>query len=210
MSSGQAGKGLFALGGTGTIILTVASVIMAFIGLMAVNGLMVFNRVWDPWIIIDSFAWYLILVIGLVLLLIGSIFIGIAYYAFYRHFERPMSIAGLIFGIVCSVSLLVFAAVGMFPVRFGIYPDYLSPFSWVLYWLGMLLFGTMLIIWGITSIVVRKSTNTPGLSLATGIILIVAGCLVASFLLTFVGFTLLLTSQIMNTIVFLKMAFSSN
>jgi len=209
MSSGQ-GKGLFALGGTGAIILTVASVIMAFVGLMAVNGLMAYNRLWPLWMVIDSFAWYLVLITGLVLLLIGSIFVGIAYYAFYRHFDHSMGIAGLIFGIICSVSLLVFAAIGMFPSGPSIYPYYLSPFSWVLYWLGVLLFGTMLVIWGIANMVVRKSTSMPGLSLAAGIVLIIGGCFVASFLLTFVGFILLLTSQIMNTIVFLKMALSSN
>jgi len=201
MSSGQVGRGLFALGGTGAIILTVASVIMTVMGL------------WPLWIIGYSFMWYLILITGLILLLIGSIFAGIAYYAFYRHFEHPMGIAGLVFGIICSVALLVFAVIGMFPTGYGYYTDYryyLSPFGPVLYWLGLLLFGTMLVIWGATNIVIRKSTSMPGLSLATGIILIVAGCFVASFLLTFVGFILLLAAQIMNAIVLLKMAVSSN
>jgi hypothetical protein len=191
MSSGRAGRGLFALGGTGAIILTVASVIMAVIGL------------WPLWIPSYSFVWYLILITGLVLLLIGSIFVGIAYYAFYRHFERPIGIAGLVFGVICSVALLVFAVIGMFPTD-------LSPFGLVLYWLGLLLFGTMLIIWGVASIIISKSTSMPGLSLATGIVLIVAGGFVASFFLTFVGFILLLTAQIMNTIVFLKMAVYQN
>jgi len=210
MSAGQQGRGLLALGGTGAIILTATSVIMTVIGLMAVNGLMVVNGLWLPWITIDIFVWYLILITGLVLLLIGSIFIGIAYYAFYRHFERPMSIAGLVFGVICSAGLLVFAGVGMLPTGPGSFPYHLSPYSWVLYWLGLLLFGTMLVIWGAANMAIRKSTNTPGLSLATGIVLIVAGCFVASFLATFVGFILLLASQIMNAIVFLKMAMSSN
>jgi hypothetical protein len=191
MSSGRAGRGLFALGGTGAIILMVASVIMAVIGL------------WPLWIPSYSFVWYLILITGLVLLLIGSIFVGIAYYAFYRHFERPIGIAGLVFGVICSVALLVFAVIGMFPTD-------LSPFGLVLYWLGLLLFGTMLIIWGVASIIINKSTSMPGLSLATGIVLIVAGGFVASFFLTFVGFILLLTAQIMNAIVFLKMAVYQN
>ena len=191
MSSGRAGRGLFALGGTGAIILTVASVIMAVIGLFPL------------WWGIYSFMWYLILITGLVLLLIGSIFVGIAYYAFYRHFERPMGIAGLVFGVICSVALLVFAVIGMFPTD-------LSPFGLVLYWLGLLLFGTMLVIWGVASIIISKSTSMPGLSLATGIVLIVAGGFVASFFLTFVGFVLLLASQIMNAIVFLKMAVYQN
>jgi hypothetical protein len=190
MSSGQ-GRGLFALGGTGAIILTVASVIMAVIGL------------WPLWTPSYSFVWYLILITGLVLLLIGSIFVGIAYYAFYRHFERPIGIAGLVFGVICSVALLVFAVIGMFPTD-------LSPFGLVLYWLGLLLFGTMLIIWGVASILISKSTSMHGLSLATGIVLIVAGGFVASFFLTFVGFVLLLASQIMNAIVFLKMAVYQN
>jgi hypothetical protein len=199
MSSGRAGRGLFALGGTGAIILTVASVIMAVIGLFPL------------WWGIYSFMWYLILITGLVLLLIGSIFVGIAYYAFYRHFERPMGIAGLVFGVICPVALLVFAVIGMFPVSYGYpYPYYLSPFGLVLYWLGLLLFGTMLVIWGVASIIISKSTSMPGLSLATGIVLIVAGGFVASFFLTFVGFVLLLASQIMNAIVFLKMAVYQN
>jgi hypothetical protein len=187
MSSGRAGRGLFALGGTGAIILTVASVIMAVIGL--------FPLWWTSY----SLMWYLVLITGLVLLLIGSIFVGIAYYAFYRHFERPMGIAGLVFGVICSVALLVFAVIGMFPTD-------LSPFGLVLYWLGLLLFGTMLVIWGVASIIISKSTSMPGLSLATGIVLIVAGGFVASFFLTFVGFILLIAAQIMNAIVFLKMA----
>ncbi len=197
MSSGRAGRGLFALGGTGAIILTVASVIMAVIGL------------WSLWMPGYSFVWYLILITGLVLLLIGSIFVGIAYYAFYRHFERPIGIAGLVFGVICSVALLVFAVIGMFPVSYG-YPYYFSMFNLVLYWLGLLLFGTMLVIWGVTSIIISKSTSMPGLSLATGIVLIVAGGFVASFFLTFVGFVLLLAAQIMNAIVFLKMAVYQN
>lgn len=203
MSSGQYIRGLFALGGTGAIILSIASVIMAVMGL------------WPIWVSTYSFMWYIILITGLILLLIGSIFVGIAYYAFYRHFEHPMSIAGLVFGIICPVALLVFAVIGMFPTGYGYYyPDYyrysLSPLGLVLYWIGLLLFGTMLVIWGATSIVIHKSTNMPGLSLATGIVLIVAGCFVASFLLTFVGFILLITAQIMNAILFLKMAVASN
>jgi len=193
----QPGRGLFALGGTGAIILTVASVIMSVIGL------------WPLWIMGYSFTWYLILITGLVLLLVGSIFVGVGYYAFYRHFERPMGIAGLVFGIICSAALLVFAVIGMFPTYYPYYyPYYLSPFGLALYWLGLLLFGTMLVIWGATSIVIRKSTSMPGLSLATGIVLIIAGCFVASFLLTFVGFILLLAAEIMSAIVFLRMATS--
>jgi hypothetical protein len=200
MLSGQPSKGLFALGGTGAIILTVGSVIMAIMGL------------WFLWIYLGySFVWYLILITGLVLLLIGSTFVGIAYYAFYRHFGHPMGIAGLVFGVICPVALLVFAVIGMFPISYGYpYPYYLSPFGLVLYWLGLLLFGTMQVIWGVASIVISKSTSMPGLSLATGIVLIVAGCFVASFLLTFVGFALMLASQIMNAIVFLKMATCHN
>jgi hypothetical protein len=197
----EQGRGLFALGGTGAIILTIASVIMAIVGL------------WPLWAPQGySFMWYLILITGLVLLLVGSVFVGIAYYAFYRHYEHPMGIASSIFGVICSVALLVFAVIGMFPTFTGYYPYYypyyLSPFSMILYWLGLLLFGTMLVIWGATSIVIRKSTSMPGLSLATGIVLIVAGCFTASFLLSFVGFILLIDAQIMNAIVFLRMAMS--
>ena len=203
MASGQYSRGLFALGGTGAIILSVASVIMAIVGLwsfwMLVYGL------WPLWI--DTFVWYLILITGLILLLIGSIFVGIANYAFYQHFERPIGIAGLVFGVICSVALLVFAAIGMLPIGNGNYP---SLFGLVLYWVGLLLFGTMLVIWGVASIVARKSTSMPDLSLATGIVLIVAGCFVASFFLTFVGFILLIAAQIMNAILLLKMAMSSN
>jgi len=196
MSSGKVGRGLFALGGTGAIILTVGSVIMAVFAL------------WPLWIFSYSFVWYLVLVTGLIQLLIGSVFVGIAYYAFYRHFERPMGIAGLVFGVICSVALLVFGAIGMFPGPY--YPYLPSPFGAVLYWLGLLLFGTMLVIWGVASIVIRKSTSMPGLSLATGIVLIIAGGFVASLLLAFVGFVLLLASQIMNAIVFLKMTVIAN
>ena len=200
MSSGQVGRGLFALGGTGAIIMTVASVIMAVFAL------------WPLWIFSYSFVWYLVLVTGLIQLLIGSVFVGIAYYAFYRHFERPMGIAGLVFGVICSVALLVFGVIGMFPIMtYGpYYPYFPSPFGAVLYWLGLLLFGTMLVIWGVASIVIRKSTSMPGLSLATGIVLIIAGGFVASLLLAFVGFVLLLASQIMNAIVFLKMTVIAN
>lgn len=205
MSGGQAGKGLFALGGIGAIILTVASVIMAITYLPYIMGL------WPIWIMGYSLVWYLILITGLVLLLIGSIFVGIAYYAFYRRFEQPMSIAGLVFGVIFSVALLVFAAIGMFPISYGPpFPYYTSPFGPILYWLGLLLFGTMLIIWGVANIVIRKLTNMPGLSLAAGIVLIIAGSFVASFLLTFVGFILLLAAQIMNAIILLKMTFSTN
>lgn len=199
MSSGRAGRGLFALGGTGAIILTVASVIMAVMGLFPL------------WLFSYGFMWFIILVTGLVLLLIGSIFVGIAYYAFYKHFEHPIGIAGLVFGIICSAALVVFALIGMFPMTRYYYPPYhLYPTEIILYWLGLLLFGTMLVIWGVASIVVRKSTSMPGLSLATGIVLIVAGSFVASFVLTFVGFILLLAAEIMNAIVFLRMAFSTN
>jgi hypothetical protein len=195
MADRQAGRGLFALGGTGAIILVVASVVMAIVGLFPL------------WILNYSFVWYLILITGLVLLFIGSIFVGMAYYAFHRYFEHSMGIAGLIFGTTCSVAILIFAAIGMFPTVDGGSP---SLFGLILYWLGLLLLGTMLVIWGVANLVVRKSTTIPGLSLAAGIMLIVAGCFVASFLLAFVGFVLLLATQIMNVIVFLKMAMASN
>jgi hypothetical protein len=193
--SGQAERGLFVLGGTGAIIMTVASVIMAVFGL------------WPLWIVGYSFAWYLIMITGLVLLLVGSIFVGIAYYEFYRHFDHPIGIAGLVFGVICANALLVFAVVGMFPTLGGY--D-LSSLGLALYWLGLLLFGTMLVIWGVANIIVRKSTSMTGLSLATGIVLIVAGAFVASFFLTFIGFALLIAAQIMNAIVLLRMAMSSN
>jgi len=211
MSRGQPSKGLFALGGTGAIILTVASVIMAVVGWLTVIGWLSVTRFWQLWIMIDSFVWYLVLITGLFLLLIGSVFVGIAYYALYRQSEQPMVIAGLVFGVICSAALLIFGVIGMFPTGYSNYfPDYLSTFNWVLYWLGLLLFGTMLIIWGAANIVVRKSTSMPGLSLASGIVLMVAGCFVASFVLAFVGFALMFSSQIMHAIVFLKMAMAAN
>ena len=141
MSSGQSSRGLFALGGTGAIILTIGSVIMAVIGLWSFWHIV--YGIWPPWI--EALVWYLVLVTGLILLLIGSIFVGIANYAVYRDFGRPMGIAGLVFGVICSTALLIFAAVGMLPAGNGSYP---SPIGLVLYWLGLLLFGTMLVIWG--------------------------------------------------------------
>jgi len=196
MSYGQSGRGLFALGGTGAIILTVASIIMAIFGL------------WPLWIIEYGFIWYVILITGLVLLLIGSIFVGIGYHAFYLHFERPIGIAGLAFGIICSVAFLFFAAIGMLPTSPSYYPLYTADL--LLYWLGLLLYGAMLVIWGVTSILVRNSTGISGLSLAVGITMIIAGAFVTSFLLSFVGFVLLFTAQIMNAIVFLKTAVPSH
>lgn len=187
MSSGQPSRGLFTLGGTGAIILAIASAIMAIAGFFPVL------------LSSYSFILYLTIIAGLVLLLISSIFIGIAYYAFYRHFSQPMGMACLVFGVIFSVALFAFAAIGTFPL----FP---SSFGLVLYWLGLLLYGTLLVIWGVSNIVIRTSTSMPGLFLASGIVLIVAGCFVASFLLNFIGFVLLLAAQIMNAIVFLKMA----
>lgn len=199
MSIGRSSKGLFALGGTGAIILTVASVIMAVVGLWGLS-----YPFWERFYRVE----YLILITGLVLLFMGSIFVGIALYAFYRQFEHPLGIAGLVFGVTCSTALLVFGAIGMFPPSY-VFDSYSpSQLGLTLFWLGLLLFGTTLVIWGITSIVVRKSTNTSGLSLATGIILIVAGCFVPLLPLTSVGFVLLLAAQIMNAIVLLKMSIS--
>jgi hypothetical protein len=55
----------------------------------------------------------------------------------------------------------------------------------------------MAILWGVACIQSRKFIRAPDLISAAGIIYIIAGSFIASFLLAFVGFILMMTSGIM-------------
>lgn len=126
---------------------------------------------------------------------------GIGYLGIRRNYGSAMGIVSFTFAIVSLVLIILFSIAGM-----TLYYTY--PGEWaraqIMQGLWFIPFGITQIIWGATHIVTRKFTGKSGLSLATGIILILAGGLAMTLILSFLGMALFFAAEIMASILFFK------
>ncbi|MDH5691349.1 MAG: DUF2180 family protein [Candidatus Bathyarchaeota archaeon] len=186
-------KGFFIVGGIGSIMNVVAAILLFF-------GTLWFSGGW---------RWYRLDIIdmsGAVLVFIGTLLAGIGYLGIRRNYGSAMGTASFAMGIVTGLFFIVQLVVNVIAYSsYDYYHDYYdSPWyvvSLIVFLAALVIFGASQIIWGATHIVTRKFVNS-GLSLATGILLIIAGSLTASFLLSFIGIILFLAAEIMVTILF--------
>jgi len=185
-------KGFFIVGGIGSIMNVVAAILLFFDTLWFSGG----------W-------WYRLDIIdmsGAVLVFIGTLLAGIGYLGMRRNYGSAMGTASFAMGIVTGLFFIIqlvvrVIAYGSYDYYYDYYDSPLYLVSVIFFLAAFVIFGASQIIWGATHIVTRKFVNS-GLSLATGILLIIAGSLTASFLLSFIGIILFLAAEIMVTILF--------
>jgi hypothetical protein len=199
--TGVPSKAQFIVGGVGSILNTIASIPM-FIFAIAL------------WIAIISYYeeeytyLYSLLAVGIVgfiLLIIGIIMAAIGYFGFRRNYGSGMGTASFVFAIIVTVLLIIIAFIDIAIIYAG-EPYYEYATTWAIVLVGQViwfqLFGIMQILWGATHIVTRKFTGHSGLSLATGIMLIIAGILTLTFVMTSIGIALFFVAEIMASILF--------
>jgi len=167
--------------------------------------LLFFGTLWFS----GGLRWYRLDIIdmsGAVLVFIGTLLAGIGYLGMRRNYGSAMGTASFAMGIVTGVFFIIqlvvrVIAYGSYDYYYDYYDSPLYVVSLIAFLAAFVIFGASQIIWGATHIVTRKFVNS-GLSLATGILLIIAGSLTASILLSFVGIILFLAAEIMVTILF--------
>jgi len=201
--TGVPSKAQFIVGGVGSILNTIASIPM-FIFVIALLLAIPY------WYEEDYTYLYSILaigVVGFILLIIGIIMAAIGYSGFRRNYGSGMGTASFAFAIIVTVLLIIIAFTDIVIIYRGEpYYEYEYTARWaivlVVQVIWFSLFGVMQILWGVTHIVTRKFTGHSGLSLATGIMLIIAGSLTTTFVITSIGIALFFVAQIMASVVF--------
>jgi hypothetical protein len=146
---------------------------------------------------------YHLMLLGTLFLWIGCGLQGVGFHGFGRNYGLLSGEVAYISSLLLPIVLLITAAAGMVPAstRWGIY--YYSRFANLfLFWGGLATFGVMAILWGTACIQARKFARSPDLLLAGGIIYIIAGSFMMTYLLAFVGFTLMFISGVMIAVAF--------
>ncbi|MEM2119209.1 MAG: hypothetical protein QW840_03680 [Candidatus Bathyarchaeia archaeon] len=194
--NGIPSKTHFILGGVGSIISSIAAMLSLFVGGLAVI-----------WWYFGAFYITIVSLINSIILGIGLIMAGIGYLGVSRNFKKGVATAGFAFSIIVTAFLLITVTLGLI-VSYGSYYYYYYSHPWYIFYIAMVivtlvLFGVMQILWGASHIQTRQYTVNSGLSMTTGIMFIIAGAFTISFLLSFIGFILFFTSNIMATIVFI-------
>jgi hypothetical protein len=196
--TGVPSKAQFIVGGVGSILNTIASIPMFLFTITLWIAMIYYYEEYTYLYPILSVG-----VVGSILLIIGIIMAAIGYFGFRRNYGSGMGTASFVFAIIVAVLLIIIAFVDITLIYAG-EPYYEYTTRWVIVLVGQiiwfLLFGVMQILWGITHIVTRKFTGHSGLSLATGIMLIIAGSLIS--VMTFVGMALFFVAEIMASVLF--------
>ena len=157
---GRPSKALFIVGAVGCIINTIAAI----------------------WFFLDRYVhlfsdepfW----IIGYVLLVIGLSLASVGYLGARRNYGSGVGTAGFAVAVVVSVLFLlwtVWRIIG-YP-RYIPYKEYLLLHSYIFVTIYEIFF-IMVILWGVTHITTRRFTGKSGLSLATGIMLVLAAVFV--------------------------------
>lgn len=160
----QGSRALFVVGAVGCIVNTLAIIGLLFTGLVG-------------YMHID-----LIYIMSYTLLVIGLILASVGYLGIRRNYASGVSMAGFAVGIVASILFLLWAVLEIMNYLFGInvwwtlaeiisYMGYWQISSYVLSTIYDIFF-VLLILWGVAHITTRRLTGKSGLSMATGIMLI--------------------------------------
>ena len=195
--SGIPTRAPFVVGGVGAIISGVASLLSFFGGF---GNIFWHNLGWGS-------IWA---ILGGIILGVGLILAGIGYKGIKRNYGVGTGTAGFAFSIVVCVFVFVNVALGIigFSYENGV-PYYRDPeYAWYIFYIGstviaVILFGVMQILWGAAHINSSKYTGTSGLTMATGIMLIISGAMTASVIAAFAGIILFFVSEILAVLVFL-------
>lgn len=185
-------KGRFYAGGAGAIIVCVGSIIVAIT--LTWSLLWFYNYGKDI---------YHAVLAASAIFMVGCILKGAGFVRFYTDYGVSMGAVAFLFSIISSITLFVTAHVGLAltSTRWGYYSQ---PNNLFVFWGGLALLGVTAILWGVACFHAKKFMRKPDLLLATGVIYIISGSLIASLLLTPVGFILLFVGEIMAAVVFLR------
>jgi len=186
---GRPSKAQFTVGGIGSIFNVIAAIPLFILAIMLFTA--IFGGYTPAPQYYEEF-WYF-MPFG------GIIMAGIGYLGIRRNYGSAMGIASFAFAIVSLVLLVLFSLAGM-----SLY--YAHPEEWamakVIQGLWFIPFGITQILWGATHIITRKFTGKSGLSLATGVMLILAGSFTIPLTGSFVGMALFFVAEIMASVLF--------
>jgi len=183
------GKGQFMVGGIGSILNVLASIPLFILAVMLFVAIFGGNI---PTSYYSQEFWYF--------WPFGPIIMaGIGYLGLRRNYGSAMGVASFAFAIITVVLLIVLSLASM-----AAYYEYGWRVAQVIQGMWFNPFGVMQIVWGATHIVNRKFTGRPRLSLATGIMLILAGIFTATGIIAFVGIALFFAAEIMASVLFFK------
>jgi hypothetical protein len=162
---GRPSKALFIVGAVGCVINTLAAM----------------------WFFLATVMWFFfaasipepLWIIGYVLLVIGLSLASVGYFGTRRNYGSGVGTASFAIAIVVSILFLLLAIwrIMGYPFFHG-YEEYWLLRSYVLTTIYEIFF-VMMILWGVTHITTRRFTGNSGLSLATGIMLILAAVFVS-------------------------------
>jgi len=201
-------RALFIIGGVGSVLTTIATIplTLVFFATFLVMPQTTFQY-YRPFF--GGEASIPVMVSVLVFAFIAIIFSAIGYLGSYKNYGSGSGAAGFAFGIVVPVMLMVYAVgiVAFLTSEYWYYYYYhyneiARAFLIIAFIVTCILFGIMLILWGVTHIGTRRFTGHSGLSTATGIMLIISGALMLSTVLSFVALGLLFIAEILATILF--------
>lgn len=202
--TGRPSKAQFTVGGIGSILNTIASIPMFLFAIALLFALPYYYEEYA-----DLYPILALGLIGFILLMIGIVMAAIGYFGFRTNYGSGMGTASFAFAIIVTVLLIIIAIASVTLIYAG-EPYYDYEYEYAVWWVTVLvgqiiwflLFGIMQILWGVTHIVTRKFTGHSGLSLATGIMLIIAGSLTTTFAITFIGIVLFFVAEIMASVLF--------
>jgi hypothetical protein len=161
-----AGRAFFICGAVGCIINIIAAL------LYFVPALSVFSEFYLPSYM--YLATYILFGVGIILASIG--YLGIR-----RYYDSGLGLISFILGIITTVGFLAYGASSIVFNQLNL--SYYSEISFMfqLSWIVILnIFFITLILWGVTHIVNRRATGKAGLSITTGIFLILTAIFMAA------------------------------
>ncbi len=120
-------------------------------------------------------------------------------FGFWRNYGPGIGLGAFVYGIVAGV----LPPAGTILLYLG-GPTTQGTLGGLLFFVGILAVGVLFILEGVAFIVSRHFTAMRGLSVAVGILFIVAGSLMETFFLAFVGFFLLIPAFILGGIVMVR------
>lgn len=192
-------RAFFVIGGIGSII-NASAAILIFISAL--------GTLFSGWYYGEALSgWFILGIIGGILLAIGLVLSTIGYLGIQRNYASNMGLVSFIFGIISSMIFVIEIVITIalwgtivYPYPYPYY-GYIWPILIVTV-ITLIIFGVTQILWGVTHIVSRKFTGKPDLSMTTGIMLIIAGALSLSIMISFIGMILFCVSEIMALALF--------
>lgn len=140
--------------------------------------------------------WYsLAMSIGSVILGMSALLLALGAFGLWKLYKNPFPLAVGIIGIL--VTVFTYLLVPFLFFNIGI--------ATILSIVSLILGGVFFILLGVAFILFRDVTGSSGLSMATGILSIIAGALLCSVIIAVVGLAMLVPTALCTAVIFLKL-----